>query len=475
MSRYHVVVIGAGPGGYVAAIRAAQLGFQTAVIEKENLGGICLNWGCIPTKALLASAHLLEEIRRASSFGIEAPAPRADFPAVIARSREVAAGMAKGVDFLMNKNKITVIRGTARFTGPQKVEVKSTDSVTEVSGDRFIVATGARPRALPGVPIDGEFVFGYREAMSQKALPQSLCVLGAGAIGVEFADFYTSMGTKVTVLEALPHILPLEDEETAAVVARSFQKRGIEIHTGVRVSGAEIVADKSPAGKGVKVSWTAADGTSHSRVFERMLSAAGVQANTEGLGLEQLGVKMQKDRIIVDDHYRTNVESIYAIGDCIPTPALAHVASMEGIKAVEGMKWTRSSHSHERYTPLNYEWIPSCTYCHPEVASIGRTEKKLKEEGTSYRKGVFPFRASGRARAAGESDGLVKVLSGEFGQILGVHIAGPGATEILSGPMVGAANELTVESFARTMHAHPTLSEAVMEAMAAALGEAIHI
>lgn len=475
MSRFQVVVIGAGPGGYVAAIRASQLGFVTAVIEKENLGGICLNWGCIPTKALLSSAHLLEEIRRAAQFGIKTGAPEADFPAVIARSRQVASDMAKGVEFLMNKNKITVLRGTARFLSPSKLELTSQDGKSEVEADRFIVATGARPKALPGVPMDGEFVFGYREAMSQKTLPQSLCVLGAGAIGVEFADFYASMGTRVTILEALDHILPVEDDETASIVARSFQKRGIEIHTSVRVSSAEIVADKFPAGKGVKVAWTSADGKTQSAVFEKMLSAAGVQANTEDLGLDKIGVRMQKDRIIVDDRYRTNIETVYAIGDCIPTPALAHVASMEGIKAAEGMKWTRSSHSHEHYMPLNYEWIPSCTYCHPEVASIGRTEKKLKEEAIPYKKGVFPFRASGRARAAGESEGMVKVLSGEYGQILGVHIVGPGATEILSGPMLGASNELTAENFARTMHAHPTLSEGVMEAMAAALGEAIHI
>jgi dihydrolipoamide dehydrogenase len=475
MSRFQVVVIGAGPGGYVAAIRASQLGFQTAVIEKENLGGICLNWGCIPTKALLASAHLLEEIRRAGTFGIRTSAPEADFPAVIARSRQVAADMAKGVEFLMNKNKITVLRGTARFITPRKAELTAADGKTEIEAERFIIATGARPRALPGVPLDGEFIFGYREAMSQKSLPQSLCVLGAGAIGVEFADFYASMGTKVTILEALDQILPVEDEEAAQVVARSFSKRGIEIHTSVRVSAAEIVPEKFPAGKGVRVTWTSKDGQTHSAVFERMLSAAGIQANTEDLGIEQLGVRMQKDRILVDDRYRTNIESIFAIGDCIPTPALAHVASMEGIKAAEGMKWTRASHSHEHYMPLNYEWIPSCTYCHPEVASLGRTEKKLKEEGIAYKKGVFPFRASGRARASGESEGMVKVLSGEYGQILGVHIAGPGATEILSGPMVGASNELTVENFARTMHAHPTLSESVMEAMAAALGEAIHV
>ncbi|MBL8019838.1 MAG: dihydrolipoyl dehydrogenase [Leptospirales bacterium] len=475
MSRYHVVVIGSGPGGYVAAIRAAQLGFQTAIIERESLGGICLNWGCIPTKALLTSAHLLEHMKHAVDFGIKSAAPEADFKAVIARSRQVAADMAKGIEYLMNKNKITVIRGTATFLDRFKVKVENQGQTQEVESDRFIVATGARARALPGVPIDGEYVMGYRQAMSITERPSTLCILGAGAIGVEFADFYASMGTRVTLLEAMDHILPQEDDEIAAVVLRSFQKRGMDVQAKVRVSGAEIVAADFPSKKGVRVTWQTSDGKTEAVTFERMLSAAGVAANTDNLGLETIGVRLQRDRIVVDDHYRTNVESIYAIGDCIPTASLAHVASMEGIKAAEGMKFTRASH-HEHFLPINYDWIPSCTYCHPEVASIGKTEKKLKEEGITYKKGIFPFRASGRARATGEMDGMVKVLAGgEYNQILGVHIVGEGATEIISGPMLGAANELTVENFARTMHAHPTFSEGVMEAMAAVLGEAVNI
>ncbi|MCR9142441.1 MAG: dihydrolipoyl dehydrogenase [bacterium] len=472
MSRYHVVVIGAGPGGYVAAIRAAQLGYSTAIVERERLGGICLNWGCIPTKSLLESAHRLEDIRQASDFGLRISGEIApDFQAVIQRSRGIADEMSRGVEYLMKKNKLTVISGEARFIDHFKIEVTNGEGEkSEIEADRFIVATGARSRSLPGIPIDGKKIVGYREAMVQEKLPGRLCIVGAGAIGVEFADFYTSMGSEVTLLEAMPHILPLEDEEVAKVLARSFQKRNIKIQTGVRVQEAQVDGDI------VKVKYTDAKSEGQSAEFDLVLSAAGVAANTDGLGLEELGVRMSRDRVVVNDHYQTSIANIYAIGDCIPGPALAHVASIEGVRAAEAMKYGANHETDTKYEPVNYDLIPSCTYCHPEVASVGLTEKGALEKGLEVKIGRFPFTASGRAKAMGDTTGFIKIIADEkFGQIVGAHIIGPGATELISEITLGASMELLPENFARTVHAHPTLAEGVMEAAADVLGEAINI
>lgn len=471
MSRYHVVVIGSGPGGYVAAIRAAQLGYSTAIVERERLGGICLNWGCIPTKSLLESAHRLEDIRRASDFGLRVTGDVGpDFAAVIARSRGIAEDMSHGVEYLMKKNKITVIPGTARFLDNFKIEIKNGEERSEVEADRFIIATGARPRSLPGLQIDGKKIIGYREAMTQTKIPARLCVVGAGAIGVEFADFYRSMGSDVTVLEALPHILPLEDEEVAKLLARSFQKRDIKVLTGVRVQEGVV------NGETVLVKYTDAQKQTQQAEFDLVLSAAGVAANTDNLGLEELGVRLSRDRVLVNDHYQTSIANIYAIGDCIPGPALAHVASIEGVRAAEAMKYGGSHTADTQYEPVNYDLIPSCTYCHPEVASVGLTEKGALEKGIEVKIGRFPFTASGRAKAMGDTTGFVKIIADKrFGQIVGAHIIGPGATELISEITLGASMELLPENFARTIHAHPTLAEGVMEAAADVLGEAINL
>jgi dihydrolipoamide dehydrogenase len=478
MNEYQLIVIGSGPGGYVAAIRASQLGFNTAIVERERLGGICLNWGCIPTKALLKSAHLLEEIRHASDYGIKVAHPQPDFKAVIARSRGVAEQMAKGVEFLMKKNKISVIPGTARFKDSVTLEIENNGKRDLVRGERIIVATGARARSLPGIEIDGRYIIGYREAMSLGELPEELCIIGAGAIGVEFADFYSAMGSKVTLIEALPRVLPVEDEEVSALVEKIIKKKGIEIFT--KASGIEV---KKPADGGkegslkgrVAVNFLDAKGEKKAREFDRLLLAVGIIANTEDLNLDQIGVKRERDRIVVDDNFRTNVQSIRAIGDCIPGPALAHVASFEGIKAAEAIK-AEASPGSIQYHPLDYSIIPACTYCHPEVASVGLTETKAKERGFAIRIGKFPFIANGRAKASGETEGFAKIISDEkYGQILGAHIVGPSATELIGEIALGMSVEAAVENLMHTVHAHPTHSEAVMEAAAATFGESINI
>ena len=478
MSNFHVVVIGSGPGGYVAAIRASQLGFNTAVIERERLGGICLNWGCIPTKALLKSAHLLEELKHAESFGLKFTNVMTDFPAIVKRSRDVADQMARGVQFLMKKNKITVIEGNAKFLDRHNVEVEKDGKKEAVQADKIIIATGARARSLPGMEMDGKYMIGYRDALTLTEVPESLCVVGAGAIGIEFADFYTSMGSKVKILEALPKILPAEDDEVSTLVEKSFRKRNIEIHTGVKIGEVVRPGNDSSAGTlegKIKVSYTTSKGERKTEEFTKVLLAAGVTANTENLSLELLGIKMDRDRIIVDEHYRTSVKNIYAIGDCIPGPALAHVASMEGIKAAEAMK-AASLPGSIAYHPINYDNIPGCTYCHPEVASVGMTEAKAKEKGIAVKIGRFPFSASGRARAVGETEGFIKVIvDAKYHHILGAHIVGPSATELISEFTLGKSLEALAEDFAHTVHAHPTLAEGIMEAAADCLGEAINI
>ena len=472
---FDVIVIGSGPGGYSAAIRASQLGFKSAIVEKESLGGICLNWGCIPTKALLESAHLLEKARKGREFGLNITEASADFGSVIDRSRRVAGRMSMGVDYLMKKNNITVIQGEARFLAPGRLEVTgrangegsgSTVS-TEYQATDIIIATGARARALPGLDFDGQNVLDYRAAMSLKEKPGKLAVMGAGAIGVEFADFYRSMGSEVTIFEMLSQLLPVEDEECAKALKKSFDKRGIACE--LSISDSKVQKTET----GIQVSYKNKKGEEQSADFDAILVAIGIQANTEDLGLD---LQMQKDRVQVDEMFRTNIPGVYAIGDCIPGPALAHVASHEAIRAAEAIYVNRKGDVDFHYEPINYDIIPSCTYCHPEVASIGKTEQQLRDQGIEYRKGQFPFTASGRGRAAGDTDGFLKILSGKkHGRILGVHIVGPGATEMIAEMQLGMEAELVIENFARTMHPHPTLSEAIMEAAGQALGEAINI
>ncbi|HBS04983.1 MAG TPA: dihydrolipoyl dehydrogenase [Leptospiraceae bacterium] len=470
-NRFDVIVIGSGPGGYSAAIRASQLGLKSAVVEKEALGGICLNWGCIPTKALLESAHLLEKIKKAREFGLSVQDPSADFGTVIDRSRRVANRMSMGVDYLMKKNNITVINGEARFKSPGKLEIHSSEdgkeTVAEYEATDIIIATGARARALPGLDFDGSTVLDYRSAMSLEKAPGSLAVIGAGAIGVEFADFYRSMGSEVTIFEMLPQLLPIEDEEVSKALKKSFDKRGIRCELSISESKVE------KTDRGIKIQYKNKKDEDQSAEFDAVLVAIGIQANTENLGLD---LSLEKDRIKVDERYATNVPGIYAIGDCIPGPALAHVASHEAIRAAEAIYLNRSGKDDIHYEPIDYDIIPSCTYCHPEVASIGKTEQQLKDQGIEYSKGQFPFTASGRGRAAGDTDGFCKILSGKkHGRILGVHIVGPGATEMIAEMQLGMEAELVTENFARTMHPHPTLSEAVMEAAAQSLGESINI
>jgi dihydrolipoamide dehydrogenase len=465
--QFDVVVIGSGPGGYSAAIRASQLGLKSAVVEKEALGGICLNWGCIPTKALLESAHLFEKIKKAKEFGLSVQEPAANFQGVIDRSRRVADRMSMGVDYLMKKNNVTVIMGTAIIQSPGKIEIKSESETREVHAKDIVLATGARARALPGLDFDGTTVMDYRGAMSRKEMPGKLAVVGAGAIGVEFADFYRSMQSEVKIFEMLPQLLPIEDEEISKLLKKTFDKRGIVSELGI----SESKVQKSDSG--IQISYKNKKGDLNEETFDSVLVAIGIQANTDSLGI---ALEMEKDRIRVDEKYRTSVPGIYAIGDCIPGPALAHVASHEAVRVAEAIYIDRKKPADFHYEPINYDMIPSCTYCHPEVASIGGTEQRLKEQGIEYNKGQFPFTASGRGRAAGDTDGFLKILSGKkHGRILGVHIVGPGATEMIAEMQLGMEAELLVENFARTMHPHPTLSEAVMEAAGASIGEAINI
>lgn len=459
-----MAVIGAGPGGYVAAIRAAQLGLKTAIIEREKPGGICLNWGCIPTKALLSSAHLLQKIKSASEFGIEVQNARPDFSAIIARSRKVAEGMAGGVDYLIKKNKIVYISGQATLQNRHVISIQSGEGSQDIHADRIIVATGARARPFPEIAFNDTTIIDYRRAMTLETMPERLGIIGAGAIGVEFADFYAALGSKVTLMEALPAILPNEEAEVSQLLQRSFEKRGLTVIVGAKVAS---ITDRT---RSVVVQ---IEGQS-ALEFDCLLIATGITANTEGMGLQEAGVKLVRDRVEVNDHYQTSVASIYAIGDCIPGPALAHVASHEGILAAEAIK--NSLGGKIDYTPLDYTKIPACTYCHPEVASVGYTEEKARALGMTVKVGRFPFSASGRARAQGESEGFIKLVATEpYGQIVGAHIIGPAATELISEVSLGMHWELLAENLGRTIHAHPTLAEGIMEAAAALGGEAINL
>ncbi len=460
---YDIIVIGTGPGGYVAAIRASQLGFKVAVIEKESLGGICLNWGCIPTKALLKSAQVYEYLNHAKDYGISADNIKADFNGVIKRSRDVAEGMSKGVQFLMKKNKIDVIMGTAKIKAGKKVDVVAADGkTTTYNGNHIIIATGARSRSLPNLPQDGKKIIGYRDAMVLAKQPKTLLIVGSGAIGVEFAYFYATMGTKVTIVEFLPNIVPVEDEDISKQLEKSFKKIGIEIMTEASVESIDTKGD------GCKVTVKTKSGTV---VLDAdiVLSAVGIEANIAGIGLEEVGIKTDKGKIITDKFYATNILGYYAIGDCSPGQALAHVASAEGITCVEKIKGMH-------VVAIDYNNIPGCTYSQPEVASVGFTEKKAKEAGYEIKVGKFPFSASGKASASGAKDGFIKIIfDAKYGEILGAHMIGANVTEMIAEIVALRKLESTGHELIKTIHPHPTMSEAIMEAAAAAYGEVIHL
>jgi dihydrolipoamide dehydrogenase len=461
--KYDVLIVGSGPGGYVTAIRASQLGLKTAVIEREALGGICLNWGCIPTKALLKSANVFEYINHAEDYGIKVSGHEVDFTGMVKRSRDVADGMSKGVQFLMKKNKIDVIMGTGKIKPGKKVDVTDDKGkTTEYSADNIIIATGARSRELPNLPQDGEKIIGYRKAMTMEKQPKKLVVVGSGAIGVEFAYMYNAIGTEVTVVEYMPNIVPVEDEEVSKQLARTFKKNGMKIMTEAEVTSVDT------KGSGCKVHVKTKKGE---EVLECdvVLSAVGVVANIENLGLEDVGIATDKGKIMVNDYYQTNIPGYYAIGDCVPGPALAHVASAEGIICVEQI-------AGENPEPLDYNNIPGCTYCSPEVASVGMTEKAAKEAGHDIKVGKFPFSASGKASAAGHKDGFVKLIfDAKYGELLGGHMIGANVTEMIAEIVAIRKLETTGHELIKTVHPHPTMSEAVMEAAAAAYDEVIHI
>lgn len=463
---FDIIIIGSGPGGYVAAIRAAQLGKKVAIIERESLGGICLNWGCIPTKALLKSAQVFEYLKHAGDYGFTTGEVKSDFSKIIARSRDVASGMSKGVTFLMKKNKITVIEGSATLVGGQKVAVKDTKGgLSEYSSPHIILATGARSKELPNLPIDGQKIIGYREALTLPKQPKTMVVVGGGAIGVEFAYFYHTLGTKVTLVEFLEQgLVPREDADVSKELGKIFQKEGIEVKAGTSVEKVEISKDSCL----VKIK-NRATGKEDVIDADVVLSAAGVSPNTENTGLEKVGVTVEKGLIKVDKYYQTNVPGIYAIGDIIPTPALAHVASAEGITCVEAICGLKPE-------PINYQNIPSCTYCQPEVASVGHTEQSALEAGYQIKVGKFPFSASGKASAAGAKQGFVKVIfDAKYGEWLGAHMLGANVTEMIAEVVAARKLETTGHEILKCIHPHPTMSEAIMEATAAAYGEVIHI
>ena len=459
---YDIIVIGSGPGGYVTAIRASQLGFKTAIIEKENLGGICLNWGCIPTKALLKSAQVFKYINHAEDFGLNKVEASFDFPNVVQRSRGVAEKMSKGVEFLMKKNKIDVIFGTAKVKPGKKVAVEKDGAVTEYTAEHIVLATGARSRELPNLPQDGKKVIGYRQALTLSKQPKSMIVVGSGAIGMEFAYFYATMGTEVTVVEFMPNIVPVEDEDVSKHLEKSFKKAKIKVMTNASVESVDT------SGEGVNAQVKTEKGVVELQA-DILLSAVGITANIENIGLEEVGIKTEKGRVVVDEWYRTSVPGYYAIGDILPTQALAHVASAEGITCVEKIKGL----DVER---IDYSNIPGCTYCTPEIASVGLTEKQAKEKGYEIKVGKFPFSASGKATANGDTDGFVKVIfDAKYGEWLGCHMIGTGVTEMIAEAVAARKLETTGHEILKTVHPHPTLSEAVMEAVAAAYGEVIHI
>lgn len=457
-----LLVIGSGPGGYVAAIRGAQLGMKVGIVEKAELGGVCLNWGCIPTKALLKSAQVFDYINHASNYGITVKDASADFSAVVKRSRDVADGMSKGIQFLMKKNKIEVHTGFGKLVGKGKVEVNNNGKKSIIDAKHIILATGARERELPHLKIDKKKVIGYHEALVLPKLPKSMVIVGSGAIGSEFAYFYNAMGTDVTLVEFLPNIVPNEDVDVSKALEKEFKKQGIKVMTSSSVEKVDTT------GKDCKVSIKTAKGMEEMSA-EIVLSAVGVQTNIEGIGLETMGIKTDKGKVVVDDYYQTNVPGVYAIGDIVDGPALAHVASAEGIICVEKI-------AGENPEPLDYGNIPGCTYCSPEIASVGYTEAKAKEAGYELKIGKFPFSASGKASAAGAKEGFVKVIfDAKYGEFLGAHMIGMNVTEMIAEVVAARKLETTGHEIIKTVHPHPTMSEAVMEAAAAAYGEVIHL
>jgi dihydrolipoamide dehydrogenase len=461
---YDIIVVGSGPGGYVTAIRASQLGLKTAIVERESLGGICLNWGCIPTKALLKSANVYEYLQHAADYGITVKDHSADFGAMIKRSRDVASGMSNGIQFLMKKNKIDVIKGNGVIGANKSVEVTDEAGAKTVytAAKGIIIATGARSRELPNLPQDGNKIIGYRQAMTLPTQPKKLVVVGSGAIGVEFAYFYNAIGTEVTIVEYLPNIVPVEDEDVSKQLEKSFKKAGVNIMTNASVESVDT------SGKGCVVTIKTDKGEEKIEC-DVVLSAVGIQANIENIGLESVGIVTDKGRILVNEYYQTNIPGYYAIGDVVPGPALAHVASAEGIICVEKI----AGHHPE---PLNYGNIPGCTYCSPEVASVGMTEKAAKEAGYEIKVGKFPFSASGKASAAGAKDGFVKLIfDAKYGELLGGHMIGANVTEMVAELVAVRKLETTGEELIKTVHPHPTMSEAIMEAAAAAYGEVIHL
>lgn len=462
MSTYDIVVLGSGPGGYVTAIRASQLGFKTAIIEKESLGGVCLNWGCIPTKALLKSAQVFDYLKHASDYGLTVENFDKDFNAVVDRSRGVAEGMSKGVQFLMKKNKIDVIEGFGKLKSSNTVTVSNNNETTDYQAKHIIIATGARSRELPSLPQDGQKVIGYREAMTLTSQPKKMIVVGSGAIGVEFAHFYNAMGTEVTIVEYLPNLVPLEDEEVSKQFERSFKKAGIKVMTNASVESVDT------SGEGVKATVKTKKGE---EILEAdiVLSAVGIKTNIENIGLEELGIATDRDKIVVNDWYQTNIPGIYAIGDVVPGPALAHVASAEGIICVEKI-------AGMHVEAMDYGNIPGCTYATPEIASVGMTEKQAKDAGYEIKVGKFPFSASGKASAAGTKDGFVKVIfDAKYGEWLGCHMIGAGVTDMIAEAVLGRKLETTGHEVLKAVHPHPTMSEAVMEAVADAYDEVIHL
>ncbi len=461
--KYDIIIIGSGPGGYVTGIRASQLGFKTAIIEKESLGGICLNWGCIPTKALLKSAQVYDYLKHVDQYGLKAESIDKDFDAVIKRSRGVAEGMSKGVQFLMKKNKIDIIEGFGKVKPGKKVEVTSEDGKsTEYSAENIIIATGAKARELPNLPQDGKKVIEYRKAMTLPKQPKSMIVVGSGAIGVEFACFYNTMGTDVTIVEYMPNVVPVEDKDISKQFERSLKKSGIKVMTNSSVESVDT------SGEGVKAVVKTKKGE---EILEAdiLLSAVGIKTNIENIGLEDVGIITDRDKILVNDFYQTNIPGYFAIGDVTPGPALAHVASAEGITCVENLAGLHTE-------PIDYGNIPGCTYASPEIASVGLTEEKAKEAGYDLKIGKFPFSASGKAKAAGTPDGFVKVIfDAKYGEWLGCHMIGAGVTDMIAEAVLGRKLETTGHEVLKTIHPHPTMSEAVMEAVADAYDEVIHL
>ncbi len=462
MTEYDVIVLGSGPGGYVTAIRASQLGFKTAIVEKENLGGVCLNWGCIPTKALLKSAQVFEYLKHADDYGLTIKEYDKNFDAVINRSRNVAKGMSKGVQFLMKKNKIDIIEGHGKILPGKKVSVTKNKKTTEYKGQNIIIATGARSREIQSLPQDGKKIIGYREAMTLSKQPKKLVVVGSGAIGIEFAHFYNAMGTNVTIVEYLDRITPVEDEDISKQLERSFTNSGINILTSTEVKSVDT------KGKDIKVTLKTDKGE-EIITADTILSAVGIKTNIENIGLEEVGIATDQDKILVNDFYQTNIPGYYAIGDVTKGQALAHVASAEGILCVEKI----AGHTVE---PLDYGNIPGCPYCSPEVASVGLTESQANEKGFEIKVGKFPFSASGKAQAGGNSEGFVKVIfDSKYGEWLGCHMIGAGVTDMIAEAVLGRKLETTGSEVLKTVHPHPTMSEAVMEAVADAYDEVIHL